>query len=97
MSGLMLDDVKISMQKFGMPDYLVFVVMLVICALIGVYFGFIEKKPHKKGDEESDYLVGGRQMKVIPITMSLIARYVKVAEYSKSFKNPPTSKVQLFF
>lgn len=77
MSGLMLDDVKISMQKFGMPDYLVFVVMLAICALIGVYFGFIEKKPHKKGDEESDYLVGGRQMKVIPITMSLIARYVQ--------------------
>lgn len=76
MSGLMLDDVKISMQKFGAPDYLVFVLMLVICALIGIYFGFIEKKPAKKCcDEESDYLVGGRQMKVIPITMSLIARY----------------------
>lgn len=76
MSGLMLDDVKVSMQKFGMPDYLVFVVMLVVCALIGVYFGFIEKKSTKKGADESDYLVGGRQMKVIPITMSLIARYV---------------------
>lgn len=76
MSGLMLDDVKISMQKFGMPDYLVFVVMLVICALIGVYFGFIEKKPAKQCDEESDYLVGGRQMRVVPITMSLIARYM---------------------
>lgn len=83
MSGLMLDDVKISMQKFGIPDYMVFVVMLVICALIGVYFGFIEKKPAKKCDEEcrdfeeSDYLVGGRQMSVVPITMSLIARYVE--------------------
>lgn len=77
MSDLMLDDVKISMQKFGVPDYLVFVLMLVVCALIGVYFGFIEKKPAKKCDEESDYLVGGRQMKVIPITMSLIARYEK--------------------
>lgn len=76
MSGLMLDDVKISMQKFGMPDYLVFVMMLVMCALIGVYFGFFEKKPAKTCDEESDYLVGGRQMKVIPIAMSLIARYV---------------------
>lgn len=69
----MLDDVKISMQKFGLPDYLVFVVMLIICALIGVYFGFIEKKS-KKSEEEADYLVGGRQMKVVPITMSLIAR-----------------------
>lgn len=76
MSGLMLDDVKISMQKFGMPDYIVFIVMLVICALIGVYFGFFEKKPAKQCDEESDYLVGGRQMKVVPIAMSLIARYI---------------------
>lgn len=72
----MLDDVRVSMQKFGWPDYSVFIVMLVICALIGVYFGFIEKKPAKKCDEESDYLVGGRQMKVVPIVMSLIARYV---------------------
>lgn len=76
MSGPMLDDVRVSMQKFGWPDYSVFIVMLVICALIGVYFGFIEKKPAKKCDEESDYLVGGRQMKVVPIVMSLIARYV---------------------
>lgn len=75
MSGLMLDDVRISMQKFGMPDYLVFVAMLVMCALIGIYFGFFEKKSATKCDEESDYLVGGRQMKVVPITMSLIARY----------------------
>lgn len=59
----MLDDVKISMQKFGMPDYLVFIMMLGVCALIGIYFGFFEKKPVKKCDEESDYLVGGRQMK----------------------------------
>lgn len=83
MSGLMLDDVKISMQKFGMPDYLVFVLMLVICALIGVYFGFFEKKPAKQCDEESDYLVGGRQMKVVPITMSLIARYVSIESIRK--------------
>lgn len=72
----MLDDVKISMQKFGTPDYLVFVVMLVICSLIGIYFGFIEKKPKKSSGEEADYLVGGRQMKIVPITMSLIARFV---------------------
>lgn len=85
----MLDDVKISMQKFGMPDYLVFVLMLVVCALIGVYFGFIEKKPAKKCDEESDYLVGGRQMKVIPITMSLIARYVSI----ESIRKPNTLRL----
>lgn len=92
MSDLTLDDVKISMQKFGMPDYLVFVMMLVMCALIGVYFGFFEKKPAKKCDEESDYLVGGRQMKVIPITMSLIARYVE----SEIKQNPTVQNRPLF-
>lgn len=80
----MLDDVKISLQKFGTPDYLVFVVMLVICSLIGIYFGFIEKKSKKSSEEASDYLVGGRQMKVIPITMSLIARLVESKVQSKN-------------
>lgn len=76
-SGLMLDDIKISLQTFGTPDYMVFVAMLLICSLIGIYFGFIEKKPKKSSGEESDYLVGGRQMKVVPISMSLIARLVE--------------------
>lgn len=76
MTGITLDDVKISMQRFGWPDYLVFLLMLVSCSLVGVYFGFIEKKS-KKGKEESDYLVGGRQMQMLPISMSLIARYVQ--------------------
>lgn len=77
MSGPNLDDVKISMQRFGWPDYLVFVMMLVSCSLVGVYFGFIEKKSKKgKSGEASDYLVGGRQMKIVPISMSLIARFV---------------------
>lgn len=69
-----VDDVKIAMQKFGMPDYVVFVLMLFSCALIGIYFGFIEKKPQKTSEEEDDYLVGGRKMKVVPVAMSLIAR-----------------------
>lgn len=74
MIGSGVDDVKISLQKFGVPDYIVFVFMLISCSLIGIYFGFIEKKSKKSVDEESDYLVGGRRMQVVPITMSLIAR-----------------------
>lgn len=70
-----VDDVKISLQKFGWQDYLMFVLMLAICAMVGVYFGFIKKKP-KKADDATDYLVGGRQMKVFPIAMSLIATFI---------------------
>lgn len=78
MSGPSVEDVKISLQKFGAPDYIVFVLMLFSCVLIGIYFGFFEKKEKSTDDkaeeEESDYLVGGRKMQVIPVTMSLVAR-----------------------
>ncbi|GAB0091668.1 sodium-coupled monocarboxylate transporter 1 [Sergentomyia squamirostris] len=71
-----VDDVKISLQRFGWPDYLVFACMLISCLLIGIYFGFVKKKP-KKGTEEADnYLVGGRKMSIVPIAMSLIATYI---------------------
>lgn len=74
MSTLNVDEVKVQLQKFGWPDYSMFVLMLATCALIGVYFGFIEKKSKQVADE-SDYLVGGRNMKTFPVAMSLIARY----------------------
>lgn len=70
-----VDDVKISLQKFAWQDYLMFLVMLMICSMVGIYFGFIKKKP-KKSDDATDYLVGGRTMKVFPIAMSLIATFI---------------------
>lgn len=76
MIGPGVEDVKISLQRFGWPDYLVFLVMLLSCVMIGIYFGFIQKKPKKKSDQAADYLVGGRKMAVFPVTMSLIARFV---------------------
>lgn len=74
MTGPNVDDVKVSLQRFGWPDYVVFVLMLCSCALIGVYFGFIKKNPKKCKEAEANYLVGGRQMSIFPVTMSLIAR-----------------------
>lgn len=74
-SMLGVDDVKIQMQTFAWPDYSVFVFMLATCAGIGIYFGFFEKKSKNVADE-SDYLVGGRNMKVFPVSMSLIATCV---------------------
>lgn len=79
-----VQDLNLSLQRFGWTDYLVFVFMLIVCAAIGVYFGFVEKrkKNEKKerdiedrsGSEALDYLVGGRKMKVIPVSLSLVAR-----------------------
>lgn len=76
-----VSDLSTSLQHFGVMDYCVFVLMLIICAGIGFYFGFIEKKKknqrnveHRRGSEALDYLVGGRKMKVFPVSLSLVAR-----------------------
>lgn len=68
-------------QNFGTVNYIVFSLMLLSCALIGVYFGFIEKKCKKKKAMEShesevaqEYLMGRRQMSVIPVSLSLVSR-----------------------
>lgn len=91
-----VSDLSSALQHFGIVDYLVFIAMLVVCAVIGFYFGFIEKKKKKqqkgqlptdekdgagtagieerRGSEALDYLVGGRKMKVFPVSLSLVAR-----------------------
>lgn len=59
-----------QMQRFALPDYLVFITMLILCILIGIYFGFAQKS-----SSETEYLMGGRNMMIFPIALSLIARY----------------------
>jgi hypothetical protein len=65
-SGLNVGEIKMQLQKFEMVDYVMLILMLLSCSVIGIYFGFIEKK-HKNEKDEEDYLVGGRKMKVIKI------------------------------
>lgn len=75
-------DVRVQLQKFGWPDYLVFVLMLLSCVLIGVYFALKMRRESKKRkiennkDAEDSYLVGGRNMKMFPISMSLISSFI---------------------
>lgn len=56
---------------FDVFDYIVFSAMLLISALIGVYFAFFAKI---KQNTTSEYLMGGKTMGIFPISMSLIAR-----------------------
>lgn len=58
-----------NMPRFSWMDYIVFVLMLAISAVVGVYWGFM-----KKQTTQSDYLLGGRNMQVVPVAMSLVAR-----------------------
>ncbi|XP_015600150.1 sodium-coupled monocarboxylate transporter 1 isoform X2 [Cephus cinctus] len=66
-----VQEVSKTMQNFGIPDYTVFVLMLLCCSGIGIYFGFV-----KKTSGEDEYLVGGRNMKTLPVSLSLIASFI---------------------
>nr|XP_019536046.2 sodium-coupled monocarboxylate transporter 1-like [Aedes albopictus]XP_029708665.1 sodium-coupled monocarboxylate transporter 1-like [Aedes albopictus] len=58
---------------FSVVDYGIFVSMLLLSALIGVYFGFLSKV---KQDNTKEYLLGGKTMNKFPVSASLIATHV---------------------
>lgn len=66
-----IEEVILLAQKFSLTDYFMFIAMLFLCILIGIYFGFWRKN---NNNTEADYLMGGRTMSVIPIALSLVAR-----------------------
>ncbi|XP_030381689.1 sodium-coupled monocarboxylate transporter 1 [Scaptodrosophila lebanonensis] len=82
-----VEELRASLQSFGWPDYLVFCLMLAICAAIGIHFCLQLRRESKAriscgGDateaanSAASYLVGGRKMKIFPITMSLISSFI---------------------
>nr|CAD7576596.1 unnamed protein product [Timema californicum] len=66
-----VEDVGVILQRFGTLDYIVFLLMLGVCALIGIYFGFFDGKM-----SAADYLMGGRSMSTFPVAMLLIASFI---------------------
>ncbi|XP_025261690.1 sodium-coupled monocarboxylate transporter 1-like [Camponotus floridanus] len=66
-----VQEISESMQNFGTLDYTMFAIMLFACGIVGIYFGFI-----KKSSGEDEYLVGGRNMKMFPVSLSLIASFI---------------------
>jgi Na+/proline symporter len=56
-------------MTFSPVEYVVFFGMLGVSALIGVYFGLI--KGHQ--DTVVEYMLGGKKMSVIPVSLSLLA------------------------
>ncbi|XP_043505174.1 sodium-coupled monocarboxylate transporter 1-like [Polistes fuscatus] len=66
-----LIDNKLEHLTFGWTDYTLFVFLLGISMVIGVYFGFF-----KKQDSTTEYLLGGKTMSFFPISMSLIASHI---------------------
>ncbi|NWH17452.1 SC5A8 protein, partial [Grus americana] len=61
-----------SMGRFTVWDYVVFAAMLLISAVIGVYYAFVGG-----GQKTSkDFLMGGRSMSALPVALSLTASFM---------------------
>lgn len=58
-----------SFLVFSWSDYTIFTAMLIMSTLVGIYFGIF-----KKQDTTEKYLLGGKQMGVIPVSISLLSR-----------------------
>ncbi|KAI4470150.1 sodium-coupled monocarboxylate transporter [Holotrichia oblita] len=61
-------------EKFGWIDYFFFLLMLLISTGMGIYHGI-----YKKQQTAADYLLGGKQMAIVPISMSLISSTLVLA------------------
>jgi solute carrier family 5 (sodium-coupled monocarboxylate transporter), member 8/12 len=81
---LNVEELSDSLKRFGTADYAVFIMMLVCCSMVGLYFGYQDHKKRKKAKKSKvsdnngalDYLMGGRNMQVFPVAMSLVASFV---------------------
>ncbi|XP_076387578.1 sodium-coupled monocarboxylate transporter 1 isoform X3 [Megachile rotundata] len=62
-----------AQKSFDLIDCAVFAGMLAISAIVGVYQAY---KARKNTDAVREYLVGGQNMSIFPISMSLIASYI---------------------
>lgn len=57
--------------KFSWHDHLIFILMLCISVVIGIYHGYISHKVKSV----TSYLLGDKSMGILPVAGSLIARY----------------------
>lgn len=60
-------------DRFGVVDYVVFSIMMMISALIGIWYGC---GPGGKQKTTAEYLLGDRQMSNWPVAISLLVSYL---------------------
>lgn len=72
-------------SALGWLDLGMFGAMLGLSALIGLYFGLTAKQ-----DSAKEYLMGGKNMGMFPVSISLIARYLKI-------RNSTIKNFRIFF
>ncbi|KAM4711822.1 sodium-coupled monocarboxylate transporter 1 [Anableps anableps] len=58
--------------SFAVADYVVFALMLLVSAAVGVYFAWTDRRQRSSGD----FLTGGRRLTALPVSMSLSASFM---------------------
>lgn len=58
--------------SFSATDYIIFILTLAISAGIGVFYAWRDKKKQTT----TEFLLGGRKMSIIPVTLSLMASFL---------------------
>ena len=58
-------------SSFGVLDYVVFSLVLVVSAAIGIYHGC-----RRRQGTVQDFLLGNRQMKILPVSLSMLATFM---------------------
>ena len=61
-----------DINYFHWADYLVFVIMLIISAGIGLVFGWFDRNKKKS---TKDFLLGGGNLNVFPVGISILASF----------------------
>ena len=59
-------------NTFHWVDYLIFVLVLVVSASIGIFYAWKDKKKQTT----ANFLLGGRKMALLPVTLSLMATFL---------------------
>ncbi|XP_041834064.1 sodium-coupled monocarboxylate transporter 1 [Melanotaenia boesemani] len=58
--------------SFAIADYVVFALMLVVSAAVGVYYAWTDRNQRSSGD----FLMGGRRLTALPVSLSLSASFM---------------------
>lgn len=59
-------------SSFVAGDYVVFAVMLMVSAAVGVYYAWADRGQRSSGD----FLTGGRRLTALPVSLSLTASFM---------------------
>lgn len=62
----------VAQNTFHWVDYLLFILMLVISAGIGIFHAVRDKRKQTA----ANFLLGGRRMSILPVTLSLMASFL---------------------